>query len=131
MIQEKPFYKTFWFYAIIIIALFLYEIGKYITEDRKTSKSISNKSAREKTSYSKASSLVKKTLKGKFNSYNFKEAPLQGGTAVLLNESWAYWVKDGKVYALNGLAKDASYSIEYGPVGMDIDDVEDAIRSYR
>ncbi len=118
---KSPFYKTFWFY-VIVIPLFLYVIGKYTPENNKPSKN---------TSYSKASSLVKKTLKGKFNSYNFKEAPLQGGTAVLLNESWAYWVKDGKVYALNGLAKDASYSIEYGPVGMDIDDVEDAIRSYR
>ena len=92
----------------------------------------SDKTARKKTSYSKASSLVKKTFKDKWKYvYSFEEAPLQGGTAVLINGTAAFWVKDGKVYALNGLAKNVSDSIEYGPVGMDIDEVEDAIRPYR
>jgi hypothetical protein len=40
---KKPFYKTFWFY-VIVIPLFIYVIGKYTPENNKPSKNTSNKS---------------------------------------------------------------------------------------
>jgi hypothetical protein len=41
---KSPFYKTFWFY-VIVIPLFLYVIGKYPLENNKPSKNTSNESA--------------------------------------------------------------------------------------
>ncbi len=41
---KRPFYKTFWFY-VIVIPLFLYVIGKYPLENNKPSKNTSNESA--------------------------------------------------------------------------------------
>ncbi len=46
--QIKPFYKTFWFY-VIVIPLFLYVIGKYPLENNKPSKNTSNKSTATQT----------------------------------------------------------------------------------
>lgn len=40
---KSPFYKTFWFY-VIVIPVFLYVIGNPTKEDKKTSKSTSNES---------------------------------------------------------------------------------------
>jgi len=61
---------------------------------------------------------VNQTLKIEFKEYKFEEAPLQGGTGVLLNGLGAYWVKDGIVYALNGLAASYSPGVSYGPPGL-------------
>ena len=45
---KKPFYKTFWFY-VIMIPLVLYVIGKYTPEDNKPSRNTNNKSASTQT----------------------------------------------------------------------------------
>lgn len=76
---------------------------------------------------SAAEQAVKSTLAIRFTEYRFEEVDVRGGRAVLLNNLGAYWVKDGVVYALNGLAKSYSPSVEYGPVGLDYEDVERAI----
>ena len=41
---KKPFYKTFWFY-VIVIPLLLYVMGKYTPENNQHSKNTNNKSA--------------------------------------------------------------------------------------
>ena len=53
---------------------------------------------------------------------------LQGGTAVWIGDPGAYWVKDGVVYAANGIAKAWSPNISYAPVGIDFDSVKEACR---
>ena len=45
---KKPFYKTFWFY-VIVIPLVLYLIGKYTPGSNKPSENTSNKSASTQT----------------------------------------------------------------------------------
>jgi hypothetical protein len=37
-------------------------------------------------------------------SITYYEGSLKGGTAVLVGDRAAYWVKDGKLYAANGVA---------------------------
>jgi len=59
-----------------------------------------------------------------------KAGLLLEGTAVLVGDHAAYWVKDGKVYAANGFAKMWSPQLEYAPVGIDISVVRKAIGAY-
>lgn len=57
----------------------------------------------------------------------FSEGKLKDGTAVLVRGLGAYWVKNGRVYAINGFAKQYSSGISYGPTGMTKSDVQRAI----
>lgn len=57
----------------------------------------------------------------------YEAGPLQGGTAILVNDFAAYWVKDGVVYAANGVARMWSPAIPVAPTGIDIDSVEEAV----
>ena len=59
---------------------------------------------------------------------DYQAGSLQGGTAVLIADTGAYWVKDGVVYAANGTAKTWSPNISYAPVGIDFDSVKEACR---
>lgn len=47
--------------------------------------------------------------------HNFGTGDLESGIAVVINETAGYWVKDGKVYAVNGVARNMSPSIGYAP----------------
>ncbi len=49
----------------------------------------------------------------------WKSGPLNGGIGVLSIRDWAYWYKDGVVYAANGLAMSASPKLEKSPGGID------------
>ncbi len=77
----------------------------------------------------KAISAVKATIEKQRNAMGtFKTAPLNGGVAVLSSRDWAYWVKDGKVYAANGLARGASPNIPIAPTGVGFSEIESAIK---
>ena len=45
--------------------------------------------------------------------HTYQTGPLEGGTAVFVDGSAAYWVMQGKVYAANGTAKTWSPSVSY------------------
>jgi len=62
------------------------------------------------------------------SSFTFQEGPLEGGTAVLVEGTAAYWVYDGFVFAVNGTAKTWSPSIEYAPTGIDFFTVQSSVR---
>lgn len=66
-------------------------------------------------------------LMEKRNLSTFKAAPLDGGVAVMNTLGWAYWVKDGRVYAANGLAMGASPSCPVAPVGIGYSEIQDAV----
>jgi hypothetical protein len=53
----------------------------------------------------------------------FEETPVEGGTGVLVDGHYAFWVKDGRVFALNGLAKGLVPDLEYGPPGLGSEDL--------
>lgn len=72
-----------------------------------------------------ASSLVANKIG---NNHKFEEVTIQGGIGVLADGSWAFWVKDGKVFALNGLAKSLDPSLDYGPPGLGSEDLRQALR---
>lgn len=57
----------------------------------------------------------------------FEAAPLNGGVAVCNSLGWAYWVKDGRVHACNGLAMGASPSVPLAPVGIGYAEVRAAV----
>lgn len=57
----------------------------------------------------------------------YQAGSLQGGTAVLVGNTGAYWVKDGVVYAANGTAKSWSPNINYAPAGIDFDSVKECL----
>ena len=42
-------------------------------------------------------------------------AALDDGIGIIVNGSAGYWVKDGVVYAVNGIAKNMSPSVAYAP----------------
>ncbi len=72
---------------------------------------------------------VKATVEKQRNAMgSFKTSPLNGGTAVLSSRDWAYWVKDGQVYAANGLAMGASPNIPKAPVGVGFSEIENAVK---
>jgi hypothetical protein len=76
-----------------------------------------------------SSRAVEQTLRVKFKEYNFEEVSIRGGMGVLLNGLGAYWVKDGRVYALNGLAASYSPGITYGPQGLGKSELLEALAS--
>jgi hypothetical protein len=54
---------------------------------------------------------------------------LKGGTAVLVDDLAAYWVKNSRVYAANGFAKTWSPSISYATdPDINFDSVEQAVK---
>jgi hypothetical protein len=54
---------------------------------------------------------------------------LKGGTAVLVDDMAAYWVKNGRVYAANGFARTWSPSISYATDSdISFDSVEQAVK---
>jgi len=57
----------------------------------------------------------------------YQAGSLQGGTAVLISDIGAYWVKDGVVYAANGTVKTWSFNINYAPAGVDFNSVKEAV----
>lgn len=75
-----------------------------------------------------AISAVQATIKKQRSAMgSFRTAPLNGGVAVLSSRDWAYWVKDGSVYAANGLAMSASPNIPTAPGGVGLSEIESAI----
>lgn len=58
---------------------------------------------------------------------DYEVGDLEDGVAVLVNVMAAYWVKDDVVYAANGIAKTWSPNLDYSPVGIDFNTVEDAV----
>lgn len=87
---------------------------------------------------SRPGELVKRTLKlelkARVKTYRFEDAPLDGGIAVLLNDSAAYWIREGSgrrtaptVYALNELARSYSPGIEWGPPDLTLAKVRKAL----
>jgi hypothetical protein len=57
----------------------------------------------------------------------YEEVSIQGGMGVLLDGYWAFWVKDGKLFALNGLAKSIAPDLEYGPAGLGSEELRQAL----
>lgn len=53
---------------------------------------------------------------------------LYGGTAVLINDEVGFWVKDGIVFAANGLAHNWGVSMSYSPPSVDQATVEKAAK---
>lgn len=54
---------------------------------------------------------------------------LKGGTAVLVDDLAAYWIKDSRVYAANGFARTWSPSISYATdPDINFDSVEQAVK---
>ena len=62
------------------------------------------------------------------SSFSFREGPLEGGTAVLVEGTAAFWVKDGIVFAANGTAKTWSPTVEYSPTGIGFLEVQASVR---
>jgi len=58
---------------------------------------------------------VKAHLKG----MKYQYGTLKGGIAVLIRDTEAYWVKNGKIYAANGFAKMCSPGLSYSESGID------------
>ena len=58
----------------------------------------------------------------------FEEVSIQGGIGVLVDGHWAFWVKDGKIFALNGLAKSIAPDLEYGPPGLGSEELRQALK---
>lgn len=72
---------------------------------------------------------VRKVLENtRHPSQEFQEVAIRGGVAVLVDDLGAFWVKDGRVYALNGLAKSFVPGLSYGPPGLSKSDVRRALR---
>ncbi|WP_445363490.1 hypothetical protein ACJJIQ_01550 [Microbulbifer sp. ANSA003] len=59
---------------------------------------------------------------------NNSSAHLNDGIAVLTESRAAYWVKNEKVYAANGIAMIYSPKIGKSPVDIDFDSVEAAVK---
>ncbi|GAA4650514.1 hypothetical protein GCM10023116_27970 [Kistimonas scapharcae] len=53
---------------------------------------------------------------------------LDDGVAVVVNGSAGYWVKDGKVFAVNGVASNMSPGIQYSPNSVNWSSVENAVK---
>jgi hypothetical protein len=70
---------------------------------------------------------VRETLKQPGNARSSQSAPLANGVAVLVEDTAGYWVRDGKVYAVNGVAKELSGGISYAPQSIDMQAIQAAI----
>jgi len=62
------------------------------------------------------------------STFEYDAGKLKGGIAVLVDGDGAYWVKDGVVYAGNGTAKTWSPDVDYAPIGIDFDTIQDSIK---
>ncbi len=62
-----------------------------------------------------------------FRPSSFKVAPLNGGVAISANDRGAYWIKDGKLYAGNGMAKGWSAGVPYAPLEIDYNTLKQAV----
>lgn len=71
-------------------------------------------------------SMIAVPADGRVYDWEYKSGGLEGGIAVLVNGSGAYWVKDNTVYAANGTAKTWSPNLDYSPVGIDFNTVKDS-----
>ncbi len=71
---------------------------------------------------------LRRMLRGPID--KFATGPLLGGTAMLVNDYFPYWTKDGKVYAANGAAKSWAYGndMAYAPDGVGLDSVRRAVK---
>lgn len=80
----------------------------------------------ERPGYEKISA----TWEDRYSITSWETGPLLGGTAVLVNGFAGYWLKDGVVFATNGVAKGHSDKIEvpYAPPSVDQTAVEKAIQ---
>ena len=79
------------------------------------------------TTESSAISVVKRSITTVSTSgQTYETGDLQGGTAVLVDDLAAYWVKGETVYAANRFAKTLSPDVEYSPTGIDLDTVSAA-----
>ncbi len=67
MIQKKPYYKTFWFYAVMMIPLLFYAIR----EDNEPSKNTSNKSTTTQTGFASDLYVTKSGYFGAINKEYF------------------------------------------------------------
>lgn len=72
--------------------------------------------------------LISKTWDKHYSASSWETGPLYGGTAVIMNEVASYWVKDGTVYACNGIAMGSSPGVPWSPPSVDNAAVEAAIR---
>jgi hypothetical protein len=70
---------------------------------------------------------VRETLKQPGNARSSQSASLANGVAVLVEDTAGYWVRDGKVYAVNGVAKELSGGISYAPPSIDMEAIQAAI----
>ncbi len=76
-----------------------------------------------------ASNRVRETLVETVMPFKWAEAPLAGGTAVVLNDTAAYWVREGVVYACDGNARAWSPGVPDAPPEIDLLAVERAVRA--
>ncbi|WP_067522461.1 hypothetical protein [Endozoicomonas ascidiicola] len=60
--------------------------------------------------------------------HNYISGDLNEGVAVVINETAGYWVKDGVVYAANGIAKNMAPGVDYAPVEITQAKVEAAVK---
>ena len=60
--------------------------------------------------------------------HTWETGQLNDGVAVVVNGTAGYWVKDGTVYATNGIAKNWSSGIEYSPAEISQSNVEAAVQ---
>jgi len=79
---------------------------------------------------SNATTAVKRTITAVSSSgRTYLAGSLKGGTAVLVDDMAAYWVKNGRVYAANGFARTWSPSISYATDSdISFDSVEQAVK---
>ncbi len=79
---------------------------------------------------SNAISAVKRSITAVSSSgRTYLAGSLKGGTAVLVDDMAAYWVKNGRVYAANGFARTWSPSISYATDSdISFDSVELAVK---
>ena len=100
------------------------------TSEASPTKSSASEKAEQKNSGSEALGIVKRSYtSARSSDKQYKVAPLNGGTAILVDDLAAYWVKGGKLYAANGWAKTWSKNIEYAPTGIDFTSVKKAVDS--
>lgn len=59
---------------------------------------------------------------------DYETGPLEGGTAVLVDDYAAYWVKDGIVYGANGIALMWSPGVGSAAPTATLDKVKEAVR---
>jgi len=78
---------------------------------------------------SNAISAVKRSITAVSLGRTYLAGSLKGGTAVLVDDLAAYWVKNSRVYAANGFAKTWSPSISYAiDPDINFDSVEQAVK---